>query len=225
MSQPINVEEGMRYGNLEVLENLYLKGIGYLKVKCNCGTIEIKRKWPITCGQVKECLSCTKLIRAEKRKKGIGELTGTILGKIKRNAEVRNLQFDVTEDYLYGLYLSQGNRCALSNMEISLENEEGTRGHTASLDRIDSKQGYIVGNLQWVHRDINMMKQDLDEEYFKELCQSVVHKKNGVKPKIKVSRKQRAAMNDLKAAERNRKRTAPKNLGFKIPEYKKKRNI
>jgi len=45
---------------------------------------------------------------------------------------------------------------------------------TASLDRIDSSKGYIEGNVQWVHRKINMMKQSYTQEEFIELCQAVV---------------------------------------------------
>ena len=37
---------------------------------------------------------------------------------------------------------------------------------TASLDRIDSKLGYILGNIQWVHKQINEMKMDLAEVDF-----------------------------------------------------------
>ena len=31
---------------------------------------------------------------------------------------------------------------------------------TASLDRIDSTKGYVRGNIQWVHKDINWFKRD-----------------------------------------------------------------
>lgn len=44
----------------------------------------------------------------------------------------------------------------------------------ASLDRIDSSQGYIKGNVQWVHKDINKMKFDLSQDRFLELCNIIV---------------------------------------------------
>lgn len=33
-----------------------------------------------------------------------------------------------------------------------------------SLDRIDSSKGYIPGNIQWVHKDVNSLKSNFDEE-------------------------------------------------------------
>ena len=44
---------------------------------------------------------------------------------------------------------------------------------TASLDRIDSKKGYIEGNIQWVHKDINRMKWAFNEDYFIKLCNNI----------------------------------------------------
>lgn len=45
---------------------------------------------------------------------------------------------------------------------------------TASLDRIDSSKGYIKGNIQWVHKDINKMKNNYNQAYFINLCALVV---------------------------------------------------
>ena len=54
--------------------------------------------------------------------------------------------------------------------------EAGNR--TASLDRIDSSQPYVVTNIQWVHKDVNLMKMDLDEDWFVALCWVVTNHKN-----------------------------------------------
>jgi hypothetical protein len=48
---------------------------------------------------------------------------------------------------------------------------------TASLDRINSKKGYTKDNVQWVHKWINFMKQDLDEEEFITFCEAIVNYK------------------------------------------------
>jgi hypothetical protein len=44
---------------------------------------------------------------------------------------------------------------------------------TASLDRIDNSKGYIVGNVWWVHKDINTMKMDFPLEQFRSYCKRV----------------------------------------------------
>jgi hypothetical protein len=50
---------------------------------------------------------------------------------------------------------------------------KGKQKGTASLDRIDSLVGYIKGNVQWVHKDVNVSKMDFDESYFRQLCAAV----------------------------------------------------
>lgn len=47
---------------------------------------------------------------------------------------------------------------------------------TFSLDRIDSKIGYIEGNVQWVHKMVNMCKQHYTQEEFLEMCVSIADK-------------------------------------------------
>jgi hypothetical protein len=44
---------------------------------------------------------------------------------------------------------------------------------TASLDRINNKLGYVKGNVHWVHKDINLMKQCFDLDHFVKMCELV----------------------------------------------------
>lgn len=85
----------------------------------------------------------------------------------------RKIEFNIDEDYIVNLYEKQMGLCALSGIELympktSFEERDGFR--TASLDRIDSKKGYIEGNVQWVHKQINRMKWDLDDINFTLHC-------------------------------------------------------
>lgn len=70
--------------------------------------------------------------------------------------------------------LTQNRKCALSGIPLAFTRQL-TTGHmqNASLDRIDSKLPYIETNVQWVHKHINKIKQDLDLQYFIELCTAV----------------------------------------------------
>ena len=49
--------------------------------------------------------------------------------------------------------------------------------NNASLDRIDSKLGYIEDNVQWVTSKVNMMKQHYTQEEFLEVCGNVANYK------------------------------------------------
>jgi hypothetical protein len=74
------------------------------------------------------------------------------------------------------LFLEQDQKCALSGILLEpwiSNNKKQGRRMSASLDRIDSSKGYIVGNVQWVHKDINRLKWDLSQEKFIELCKLV----------------------------------------------------
>ena len=50
-------------------------------------------------------------------------------------------------------------------------------GRNVSLDRIDSRINYSVGNVQLVCQDLNRMKHSLSEEAFAEYCRAVVQHK------------------------------------------------
>jgi len=44
---------------------------------------------------------------------------------------------------------------------------------TAYLDRTDSSKGYVEGNVQLVHKDVNISKNKYELQYFINLCKDV----------------------------------------------------
>ncbi len=42
-----------------------------------------------------------------------------------------------------------------------------------SLDRIDNLKGYIEGNVQWVHKRVNVMRNVLSIEEFLSWCEKI----------------------------------------------------
>ena len=54
----------------------------------------------------------------------------------------------------------------MSGLELRFQTTRKDYDATASLDRIDSSKGYIKGNVQWVHKNINYMKQEMTNEEF-----------------------------------------------------------
>lgn len=109
--------------------------------------------------------------------RGYGEIRGNFWSKIVNNSrrangyKTKEKTFEITIQYGWELFLKQNRRCAISG--LSLHMGKHNIRPTASLDRIDSSIGYIEGNVQWVHKDINLMKQSYSDEYFIQMCKQV----------------------------------------------------
>lgn len=101
---------------------------------------------------------------------GHGEISGSFFGNIRRRANKNNIFFDITIEYAWGLYLEQNRKCKISGVDIEFLNQD-TR---ASLDRIDSSIGYVEGNVQWVHKQVNFMKQTMSDQELINWCKLIV---------------------------------------------------
>jgi len=146
--------------------------------KCDCGNSVSCTKQSLEVGTNMSC-GCFRANHrgpAHKNYKGIGDISLTFYNKIKHIADKRNIKFNISLNYLWELFKKQDGRCKISGLQIRLPLTQWEYAHgikTASLDRINSAKGYIEGNVQWVHKDINMMKQGYEESYFLSLCQKI----------------------------------------------------
>lgn len=183
----LNIEKRPRHKNFlnkKVGQSKVIKclGGGYNKralwlLRCRCGQEFTKSSRVLSNKKNVICNVClTNRIKKKNTKKI--RLTKSIWNHIKRRAKISNLEFKITRLSTYKLLLNQGNKCALSGVPIQIA--DTVVGHmkrketTASLDRIDNSKGYIKGNVQWVHKDLNRMKSFFSESYFIEMCEKVV---------------------------------------------------
>lgn len=105
--------------------------------------------------------------------KGYQDISQTRWNSMRSNAGVRNLEFNITIQYAWELYERQERKCALSGVPIQFASNRSAKNGTASLDRIDSSEGYVEGNVQWLHINANRMKWDLNQEDFISFCHLV----------------------------------------------------
>lgn len=91
---------------------------------------------------------------------------------MKRGAKYRNLIFDITMDDVWDLFIKQKEKCALTGKYIEFNRIK--HKNTASVDRIDSKKGYLKDNIQIVHKKINRFKMAFSEEELLEMCKDIV---------------------------------------------------
>lgn len=95
--------------------------------------------------------------------------------EIKRRGGIeRGYAWDLTPEYVLDLYTKQEGLCALTGWPVQWS-EKGLTA-TVSIDRIDSEEGYLQGNVQLLHKDVNMAKQQYSQEYFINMCISVANK-------------------------------------------------
>jgi hypothetical protein len=117
--------------------------------------------------------------------KGYGEIGASFWSRIKKSAEEREFCFQITIEDAWDLFIKQNKRCALSGVPLAFSPTSKYSLGNASLDRIDSSKGYMIKNVQWVHKDVNMMKQDWDDNGFIQWCHviSEFNKASRLRPK------------------------------------------
>ncbi|HUU87312.1 MAG TPA: hypothetical protein VMX17_06125 [Candidatus Glassbacteria bacterium] len=156
------------FGKLKVIGFTLKKNRKKAVCKCECGGTITARPELLVKGTTHHC-GCIK------RGKWEGKISKTLLNKIKHNAKKRGLDFKIDLQYLWNVYEKQKGKCAFTDVPISFS--ETTAGkRTASVDRINNKLGYITGNIQWVHKDINLMRNHLTINEFISLCKLVAKK-------------------------------------------------
>lgn len=163
-----------KYNQLTVLEEVKHNNRLMFKVQCDCGRVDLKRKDWVISGRTTSCKNCASKRTAAKypppvNRKGCCGLSGTHLLSIKSGASKRNLSFNLSAEFLWNLFESQKGKCALTGIDIILVNKIKNNNVdwsviTASLDRKDSNKGYTEDNVQWVHKEVNRLKNNYSLE-------------------------------------------------------------
>lgn len=174
-----SIELGSRFTKLVVVSELPIsRGTSRrFLCQCDCGNKKevflnhLKRNNIRSCG----CIHPKK----EKHYKwtGIEDMPGSVHAKIVSNARGKGrgaVDIDINMQDIFDLYVKQDRKCALTRLPIEFKVP-----YTASLDRIDSNKGYLKGNIQWVHKDVNRMKNVFSQERFIEICNLISETHNG----------------------------------------------
>lgn len=175
---------------LQYYSNGQQKGKGVL-VRCKCGTEKVQMPNTLYRKQSLRCDVCRNEAISKTKFEGVGQLSRAYYGQVRLNAKQRGIEFNVSIEYLWNLFQEQNGQCALTNMPLTLARSYANKirkkviDDTASLDRINSNLCYVEGNVQWVHKTVNMMKNNLKQDEFVAFCKAVAtHNHN--KPLVKV---------------------------------------
>lgn len=173
---------GKQFGRLTVISRAEKSKHTLWVVVCDCGTKKSVCGLSLRKGATKSCGCLRKDMGAWNKGivgsashsfHGHGEVPLSWFNETKTKAISRGKSWSLTIDFLNDLYVRQEKKCAISKQEIVMPSYAIQYSNVASLDRIDSKQGYEVGNVQWVDRRVNFMKQQQSQEDFIAMCKVV----------------------------------------------------
>ena len=175
---------GAKFGDWELIDNnLTYTGSqnhGKVKVKCKCGAEQLSDPYPLKKGTSTCCFKCghNKVGENHQSYTGYKYIPGSWFYRYSYRSNKFN--FTITIENIYNIWVTQNKKCALSGLDISFKNVNTKKTKqrfdlvcTASLDRIDSKKGYTLDNIQLVHKDINMMKKEYNQDYYIRMCKLV----------------------------------------------------
>lgn len=163
---------GRTFGRLLVLRDSGLRKSRrpiYVCV-CDCGAeVNVLGRY-LGNGDTRSCGCLAK--GAAHNRDAVGQITLSFWTPIVKQARVRGIPFQIEREYAWSLYEQQARRCALSGVPIvfstNIRDQRGT--HTCSLDRVENDRAYVVGNVQWVHKRINIMKNVSTQDDFVAWC-------------------------------------------------------
>lgn len=107
---------------------------------------------------------------------GVGDMSGGwwadhVVRSANGSKGRKPLEFTLTKQEAWDLFLKQNRKCALSGVDLEINSQN--KYNTASVDRINSSKGYVLSNIQWVHKHVNLMKNKFDQEYFIDFCKKI----------------------------------------------------
>lgn len=174
---------GEKYGKLTVVSEHSKTRNGHYRYicQCECGAISNVLLTHLRQGNTTSCgCSMIKSGDCHIQWKGVGEISGSFwqnsIISSSNGHKRRKIELSVDMQYCWDLFLKQERKCAISGVILKFPKTGSDKTGTASLDRIDSGIGYIEGNVQWVHKDINIMKNKFNQDYFIYMCKIIANK-------------------------------------------------
>ena len=160
---------GKKFGGVTITKSIGVIGrYRFVEIECAvCKNKCEKQFHNVISGNLSSC-GCQKKSSGSfsKQWKGVGEIGKSFFYSIEVGAKSRNLPFSITMQQIWDLFLKQDRKCAYSGQILRFSTNRNSHDGTASLDRIDSSKGYVKDNIQWIHKDINRMKQHFSENNF-----------------------------------------------------------
>ena len=160
------IVQGTKFGKWTVINAIPIHKLktdgrkeSYIAVKCECGTKKEVAAYSLKNGTSTSC-GCVRRQTGENALawQGAGEVSKTVISRcltsVPSAPNVASINFtgfnsdNITPTYVNNLLENQSHVCSISGQPISFADD------TAKIARIESDKGYIVGNVQLVHKDV-----------------------------------------------------------------------
>lgn len=174
-----------KFGKLTAIK--YIKSCRYKiggkydiwECKCECGNIIYVSSSNLNKKPIHGCRQCRSQSLSKQFKKY--PIPSDLWIRIRNRIKKKGCECDITPKFIYELFLQQNKKCAISGLELVFADTHAKKTDTtASLDRIDSNEGYTKKNVQWVHKTVNSMKNDMTDNEFINWCK-IISKFNKIK--------------------------------------------
>ena len=99
-----------------------------------------------------------------------------------RNMSKRKHEVDITIEDLRVQWEEQNGKCPYTGVQLILSTYKKIYKnpiYSASVDRKDSRKGYVKGNIIWISRVANWMKNDMSEEMVNDFINLLIENKKG----------------------------------------------
>lgn len=167
---------GKKFGKLTALRIDTSEKRVRWECQCDCGNKKLVPAIYLKSGESSSC-GCNQKKKGKDNAlyRGHEKITGKYWASVKSAAKNRSLEFSINIEYAWALFLKQEQKCALTKQLLYFDKflSKNKTEQTASLDRIDSSKGYVEGNVQWIHKHVNIMKWELDQNDFIRICNLV----------------------------------------------------
>jgi len=165
---------GEVFGKWTVIEDGPFLKEKYWTVRCACGYEATRRVSQLVQGRTNSCRTCSAKVREATQRHYVNGLSPHILTVCKGHAVRRGIPVEISFEDVVDIWTQQNGLCKYSGVPLTYRPHQRASGeNTASLDRIDSSKGYVKGNIQFVHKRISFMKNDMTEDVFIEWCRKV----------------------------------------------------
>ena len=168
------------FNHLTAIKYSHTNRVEYWEFECDlCNNLVITRKPDVTRGKIKSCGCVKNKKNLNGQWKGIilegNYLNGRTYGHYKRLAKKRGIDFELTIEDMLEVFINQKKICPYTKKQLFIEPKDiqNRTPRNASLDRKDSEKGYVKGNVQWVYKPINNLKNTLSHQEFIDLCCAV----------------------------------------------------